>query len=268
MINRELIEKAAELISSKKPVVAFTGAGVSKESGISTYRDPGGLWDRYPEGSSGGILAVLRNHPEEGSKILKDFMARLKNARPNPGHMALVELEKMGYLRSVITQNVDNLHIEAGNSKVLELHGNIFRLRCIKCGKIIKLEREKYFEIIEEILNRMTRLTMEDLFSQLPPCECGGKRRIDFVGFGEPVKDLPEAMAEAQTCGLMLILGTSGVVYPAASIPLTAKSKGALLLEINPNRTALTDHTDLFVPEKTGEALPQIVSALKKRIKN
>jgi len=107
MIGQDLIERAAHLISSRGPAIAFSGAGISKESGISTYRDPGGLWDRYPEGSSGGILAVLANHPEEGSRILLGFLDSLKRANPNPGHTALVDLEKMGYLKAVITQNID-----------------------------------------------------------------------------------------------------------------------------------------------------------------
>jgi len=262
MIDSKPIEKTAQLISSRRPVVALSGAGISKESGIYTYRDPGGLWDRYPEGSSGGILAVLRNHPEEGAKILKKFLAGLRSAKPNLGHLALVHLEKMGYLRAVITQNIDNLHIEAGSSRVLELHGNFLRLRCTNCGKKRKLDREEYFVMVAEILDRLRRLTMEDLFSQLPRCSCGGNSRIDFVGFGELVQDFPEAIAEAETCGLMLILGTSGVVHPAASIPLLAKSKGAIVVEVNPNRTALTEHVDLFLRGKTGEVLPQVVEVL------
>ncbi|MEE4353549.1 MAG: Sir2 family NAD-dependent protein deacetylase [Desulfatiglans sp.] len=263
MIDSKLIKKAAKWIDSRSRVVAFSGAGISKESGISTYRDPGGLWDRYPEGSSGGLLAVLANHPEEGSRILLGFLDSLKRAKPNPGHSALVDLEKMGYVKVIITQNVDNLHVEAGSSRVFELHGNFLRFRCLSCGKRWKLKRKEYFEMMEEILISSTRLTMKDLFSRLPHCSCGGDSRIDFVGFGEGVQDLPEAVAEAEAAALMLILGTSGVVYPAASIPLSAKSRGALIVEINPNVTELTEYADLFVQGSTGEILPRIVAALR-----
>ena len=110
MVNDELIERVAEMIRSKGRVVAFSGAGISKESGVATYREPGGLWDRFPEGSSGGILAVLANHPEQGREIFLSFLETIKQAKPNPGHLALVDLEKMGYLEAVVTQNVDNLH--------------------------------------------------------------------------------------------------------------------------------------------------------------
>lgn len=263
MDNQEIIDKSARLISEARRVVALSGAGVSAESGISTYRDTGGIWDRYPEGNSGGITAVLANHPEEAPHILMGFLNGMKAARPNPGHLALVDLEKMGYLRSVITQNVDNLHREAGNSRVLEMHGNIFRLRCLECGKKKILERQAYFEMMAELVTKIDRFSMEEIRTRLPLCSCGGNTRPDAVAFGEPVQELKEAIAEAETCDLMLILGTSGVVYPAASLPSHARSGGARLIEINPKTSALTAQCDLFLEGKTGDILPRIVSSLQ-----
>ncbi len=263
MVSQEIIDKAAQLILKKRRVVALTGAGISADSGISTYRDRGGLWDRYPEGSSGGIMAVLANHPEDSREILTGVFDSIKAARPNQGHRALVDLEKMGYLRSVITQNVDNLHREAGNSCVMEMHGNIYRLRCLKCGRKEILERQQYFEMVAESFKKMDRVSLEDLLPGLPPCSCGGKTRLDFVAFGEPVQELAEAQAETMACDLMLILGTSGVVYPAAALPAQAKSHGAILIEINPEKSALTGQCDLFIDGKTDDILPRIVSSLK-----
>ena len=263
MVSQEMIDKASRLISGCRRVTALTGAGISAESGISTYRDPGGLWDRYPEGSSGGIIAVMARHPEDAPQILMGFLKGIKAARPNPGHQALVDLERMGYLRSVITQNVDNLHREAGSSRVFEMHGNIYRLRCLECGSKKVLERDTFFEIFEGFIAKMKRFSFEEMASHFPPCSCGGNMRLDAVAFGEPVQDLNEAMVDARACDLMLILGTSGVVYPAASLPSMAKSAGALLIEINPRGSALTDQSDLFLEGNTGEILPRIVLSLK-----
>jgi len=263
MISQEIIKKSAKLISGNPRVVALTGAGVSAESGITTYRDAGGIWDRYPEGSSGGIMAVLANHPEDAPQILMGFINGIKTARPNPGHMALADLEKMGYLKSVITQNVDNLHREAGNSRVMEMHGNIYRLRCIKCNNKKILERQEFFEMMTQLIKKMDRFSLRDIMTNFPLCSCGGNTRPDGVAFGEPVQQLKEATAEAMSCDLMLILGTSGVVYPAAAMPAHAKSQGAFLIEINPMRSALTEQCDLFIEGKTGDILPRIVSDLK-----
>lgn len=263
MITQEMIDQTAGLISKNPRVVALTGAGVSAESGITTYRDPGGIWDRYPEGSSGGIVAVMAKHPEDAPQILMGFINDIKAAEPNPGHRALVDLEKMGYLRSVITQNVDNLHREAGNSRVLEMHGNIYRLRCLKCNKKKILEREAYFDMMTALIMKMDRFSLGEMVTHFPQCPCGGNSRPDAVAFGEPVQDLQEATEEAMACDLMLILGTSGVVYPAAYLPVQAQSEGAVLIEINPRRSALTEQCDLFLEGKTGDILPGIVSSLR-----
>lgn len=263
MINQELIIKAAQMISESQYVVAFTGAGISAESGISTYRDKGGIWDKYPEGSSGGIMSVISNHPEDAPQILMGVFRSLKDAAPNPGHNALVELEKMGYLRSVITQNIDNLHREAGNKQVLELHGNALRLRCLECGKQQIYEREPYFRMMTGLISQTGPFSIQEMIKSLPLCKCGGHTRLDAVTFGEAVQDYPMAQKEAQACDMMLILGTSGVVYPAAAMPDYALSKGAKLIEINPKKSPFTKNCDIFLEGKTGELLPEIVIALK-----
>ncbi len=263
MAHKEDINKAAQLIYRSRKIIAFTGAGVSAESGISTYRDPGGLWDLYPEGGSGGILSVILNHPEDAPGILRGFLKRLKEARPNPGHLALVELEKMGYLTGVITQNIDNLHKDAGNSNVYTLHGNLFRFRCLACNSKKMYDRDEYFTMMEGVLNRFNKFNLSELLDLFPRCECGGNIRPDFVAFGEPVQDFQDAMSMADASDLMFVLGTSGVVYPAASIPVSAKSKGALLIEINPEKSSLTAECDFYIRGKTGVQLPLIVKALK-----
>jgi len=222
------IEQAAKIISSARKGVAFTGAGISAASGISTYRDSGGLWDRY---GSQGMLNVLAKHPDKAYEILKDFFSSLEKARSNPAHLALAQLEGMGHLMAVITQNVDNLHREAGSKSVYELHGNLFRFRCMTCEKKQGVQRKVFFEMIRPVFSKSDAFSLEALLLAFPRCECGGLTRPDFVSFGESVQDLLEAKVAAQTCDVMLIVGTSGVVYPAAALPGIAKSAGARLVK-------------------------------------
>ena len=254
------IEQAAKIISSARKGVAFTGAGISAASGISTYRDSGGLWDRY---GSQGILNVLAKHPDKTHEILDGFFSALEKARPNPAHLALSQLEKMGHLAGVITQNVDNLHREAGSKSVYELHGNLFRFRCMTCGrKQGGPQRETFFEIVRPVLNKADAFSLEAMLNAFPKCKCGGMTRPDFVSFGEVVQDLPEAKTAAQTCDVMLIVGTSGVVYPAAALPEIAKSSGARLIEINWKESELTSLCDLSIRAQATEALPRIMACL------
>ena len=253
------IEQAAKILSSVQKGLAFTGAGISAASGISTYRDTGGLWDRY---GSEDILNILTEHPDKAQDILEDFFSALEKARPNPAHLALAQLEKMGHLMAVITQNVDNLHREAGNRSVYELHGNLYRLRCMTCGSKQGLPREALFEMIRSALNKNDAFSLEALLQVFPKCECGGLTRPDFVSFGEAVQDLPEAKIAAQTCDAMLVIGTSGLVYPAAALPRIAKSAGAHLIEINWKESELTPLCDLSIRAQATEALPRILACL------
>jgi NAD-dependent deacetylase len=253
------IEKAAKIILSTRKCVAFTGAGISAASGISTYRDSGGLWDRY---GSQGMLNVLTKHPDKTQEILGGFFSALEKARPNPAHLALARLEEMGHLVAVITQNVDNLHREAGNRSVYELHGNLFRFRCMTCGRKQGSKRETFFEMIHPVVSNADAFSLEALLNAFPKCKCGGMTRPDFVSFGEAVQDLPEAKVAAQSCDVMLVVGTSGVVYPAAVLPEIAKASGACLIEINWKESELTPLCDLSIRAQADEALPGIVACL------
>lgn len=259
----DLIGQAAEAIRSRKPGVALTGAGVSAESGISTYRDPGGLWDTYQEGASGGMMAVLAARPDKAPEILGGFFGRLRRAEPNPGHLALAELEKMGRLSAVITQNVDGLHRRAG-STVYELHGSLYRVRCLTCGRKEELDRETLFSLADRMIEGFTQGRGGPRAGVFPPCACGaGPMRLDFVGFGEPVQDLDKALGEVGRCAFMLVVGTSGFVHPAAALPGRAKARGAFLIEVNPKESEITPLCDLYLQGAGGEVLPRLVEALR-----
>jgi len=256
-----VLEQAAEMIHSARRGVAFTGAGISAASGISTYRDTGGLWDRY---GSQGMLNVLAGHPDKAQEILGGFFSALEAARPNPAHLAMARLEEWGRLTAVITQNVDNLHREAGSRTVYELHGNLFRLRCTACGKKQGLTREALFGMVRTALAGMKEFSLAAFAQAFPNCGCGGLARLDFVSFGEAVQDLPEATSAARACDVMLIVGTSGLVYPAAALPGIAKAGGARLLEINWKESELTHSCDLSVRAQAAEALPLILDCMEK----
>jgi len=195
--------------------------------------------------------------------FVSEILAVLEKASPNPGHYALGELEKMGILRSVITQNIDNLHREAGNSRVIEVHGSIFRLVCMACGRKIELAREDLFTLGRELVKFMRAGDLEAIIKLVSRCECGGVCRMDVVGFGEPVQDMGLAMSEAREADVLLILGTSGMVYPAAYIPEHAKKTGAKVIEINATGYCFPDLLDVGIKGKTGEVLPRILQRVK-----
>jgi NAD-dependent deacetylase len=263
---RELIERTAEVIVERGNVVAFSGAGVSKESGIPTFRDPGGLWDRFESGSGGGIMGVLSANPDKAVDIMEELFKTFEQAQPNPGHHALAELERLGLLRSVITQNIDNLHREAGNTEVYELHGSVYRLRCLSCHRRIPRERCEFLDDFASMIAEMRDKGVRDFSSLLRTCDCGGMLRPDFVAFGEPVQELQSSITAASECRVMLILGTSGVVYPAASMPGYAQEAGAVIIEINPKPSALTPIAEFFLEGPTGEVLPNVIDEVKRRL--
>jgi NAD-dependent deacetylase len=242
---KDVIAQATQAIRSAGKMVALTGAGISAESGIPTFRDPGGLWDKYDPEEYATIEAFRRN-PGKVWQMMRDFTA-LKTARPNPGHFGLAQLEQLGFLRCIITQNVDNLHQEAGSRDVIEFHGNMRQVVCQRCGTVLPIH--------------------EISLESLPPyCRCGGVFKPAGVFFGEPIPQqaLYRAYEESQNCDLMLVIGTSAVVYPAADMPRVAKEAGARVIEINPEYTDLTGRvTDLIIQEKAGIAIPQIVAELK-----
>jgi NAD-dependent deacetylase len=268
MVEDKLITEAASLIAKTKYLVAFSGSGMSEESGIPTFRDPGGLWDRYDPYELGGgdVFSTLMSGsgpPGSAVSFVSEMVAVMERAHPNPGHLALAELERMGILRSVITQNIDNLHREAGNSVVIEVHGNVFRLACLGCGSKRLMEREEFLVEGKKLVELLERADMAGLLELASRCPCGGISRPDVVGFGEPVQDMPLAIKEAKNCDLFLILGTSGTVYPAASLPAYAKRAGAMLIEINASGCYFPDLVDLEIIGKTGDVLPRIVERVK-----
>ncbi len=265
-----MLERVAELIHQAHNLVAFSGAGMSAESGIPTFRDPGGLWDRYDpdEFGSGDLMTSLLKGsgiPGGAGQFLREMVTCFERAFPNPGHRALWELEEMGILRSVITQNIDNLHIEAGNTKVIEVHGSVYRLACLSCRKKTRLDRENFIRLGKELCEAVEGMDLERVMGIVPKCPCGGFCRLDVVGFGEPVQDFPQAVYEAEHADIFLVLGTSGVVWPAASLPNDAKRAGASIIEINATECSFPQLDDYFILGKTGEVLPLIVEKVRQK---
>jgi NAD-dependent deacetylase len=247
-MDHELIQKAAKDILKSKKTIAFTGAGISVESGIPDFRGAQGLWQKYDPEEYAHIHAFYSN-PDRVWLMLKDMFALIMTARPNPAHLGLAELERMGLLSSVITQNVDGLHQAAGSRKVIEFHGTHRTLSCLKCSTTID----------------GTALKMEDL---PPRCSrCSSLLKPDVVFFGEPIpwEAQTTSFKESKTCSVVLVIGTSAVVYPAASIPITAKERGATVIEINMERTPLTDQvSDYFIAGSAGEIIPAMVEEVKR----
>ncbi|NWF94429.1 MAG: NAD-dependent deacylase [Syntrophaceae bacterium] len=247
-MDHQLIERAAKDILQSKKTIAFTGAGISVESGIPDFRSAQGLWQKYDPEEYAHIHAFYAN-PDKVWLMLKDMFSLIISARPNPAHIGLAELERMGLLSSVITQNVDGLHQAAGSSKVIEFHGSHRTLTCLKCS------------------NRVdgTTLTLDDLPARCP--RCSSLLKPDVVFFGEPIPwDAQIAsFEESQSCTAVLVIGTSAVVYPAASIPFTAKERGATVIEINTEPTPLTGQiSDYLICGPAGKIIPAIVDEVKK----
>jgi NAD-dependent deacetylase len=263
--RENLPEELIQVVAHAKNIVAFTGAGMSAESGIPTFRDRGGIWDRFdPEevGTPAGIISLLTRNPEKILSFLKESFDTMRAAFPNPGHIAISELEKLNLLKFVITQNIDNLHSEAGNSNVIELHGNLYRFKCMKCGKKIKYSKSDFFQLAEKILES-DKFSIENIISAVPRCSCGGIMRIDVVLFGEPVQDMDRAYEEASRADVMLVVGTSGVVYPAASIPMVAKRHGATIIEINPSTSGFSEIVDWRLEGTSATLLNKLVQMVK-----
>lgn len=250
-----------ELLRASRSALAFTGAGVSEESGIPTFRGSGGLWEEYPPaiyGNLPGLAMVFLLCRRRLAGFAAGVVSALAEAEPNPCHRALAALEKEGLLLGVVTQNIDGLHTLAGSGRVLELHGSAFRLRCVRCRATYGVAREILEEVVERL--RRPRATRRDLLGALrryaPPCAaCGGRTRPDVVFFGEslPPGVLDEALELASRCDLLLALGTSSLVYPAAMVPRAALDAGARLVEINPHPTVLTPSAELRIPLPAGE---------------
>jgi len=228
-------------------IAILTGAGISAESGVPTFRGKDGLWNKH-DVQQLATREALHHDPELFWEFYNWRRQLLESVKPNLGHYALVDLEARYGGFSLITQNVDNLHWEAGNKNVLELHGNIKRTRCDDCG---------YELAAEDILEK----------DSVPKCpKCGQFARPDVVLFGEalPNEILAKAQEASATCELFFSIGTSALVEPAASLPYIAKANGAYIVEINTERTPLSDHADEVIIGKAGDILPQIVMLLER----
>ncbi len=241
-----MIEKAFEILNSSKSLFILTGAGISAESGIPTFRSADGLWKNY----SATELATPEAFEKDPELVWEWYHWRqgiILKAKPNPAHYAVAELEKKFNNFLLLTQNVDNLHRRAGSNKVLELHGNIFRARCLNCGRIVHHQIEPEKEI-----------------NNSPRCDCGGRLRPDVVWFGEAIpQDIWQTSLEfLSTADTSIICGTSGVVWPAAAIPEMAKKSGAKTIEINLEPTPISSIVDISIQGKAGEILPQIIQTL------
>ena len=259
----QLIARAARDLVDAKYAVGLTGAGISTESGIRDFRGPQGVWTLNPEAERraySGYQKFLEDPKGWWEERLAGtglgFLGNLEEAMPNAGHYTLVELEKMGILKCVITQNVDALHEKAGTKNLLEYHGSSAKLRCVSCN--LRFRRDEF---------DLEKLMQED---QLPPhCpKCGGIVKSDSVAFGEPIPSdvAQQSLEEAWKCDLMLICGTSAVVYPFASLPRIARERGAAtIIEVNAEPTPLTEEgiSDYLISGKTGEILPRILEEVK-----
>ena len=277
----DLIERAARDVAGSEYAIALTGAGISTESGIPDFRGPQGVWTKNPEAERRayrGYQEFLRDpagYWKERLAAGTGALGELGAREPNAGHHALVKLERMGILKCTITQNVDALHERAGTRHLLEYHGSFAKLRCISCNA--RFARDEFD--LQELLR-------ED---RLPPrcSKCGGVVKGDTVGFGEPIPDdvAHQSLEEAWKCDLMLICGTSAVVFPFANLPTVARQKmreaqretangllavekvpAVTIIEVNAEPTPLTwgGVSDYLIQGKTGEVLPAIVERVKK----
>lgn len=244
----QLIKQAASRLRRSKHTVALTGAGISVESGIPPFRGAGSLWEKFDPMKFAEINYFLQ-HPDEVWKIfLSEMKKTLVNAQPNDGHKGLAELEKMNMLSTIITQNIDGLHQKAGNSDVIEFHGSFASFSCLNCGNK---------KSVEEI----------NIDTLPPKCEkCGGIFRPDCVFFGEmiPQDHLYRSNIEASQCDVMLVVGTSALVQPAASIPSIAKASRGFIIEINPSPTPLTGFiADISLTGPAGNIMNKLIKELK-----
>ena len=247
------IDLLCDLILQAKKIVVFTGAGVSTESGIPDFRSPGGIWDKYDPDEFTiqkflGSAETRRKH----WKMLSES-SLITETKPNPAHYAITKLDRLGKLDCVITQNVDNLHQKAGvpENKVFELHGNMKWTICLSCHQRFPTE---------ELLQRIKQET------DVPACpNCQGILKPDVVLFGEalPEKTLTEATRRSQNCDLLIIIGSTLVIYPAAYIPMYAKNAGAKLAIINLSDTPLDHYATLVIHGKAGEIMSRVIGKVK-----
>lgn len=241
----KLIDEASEIIITSKLTLALTGAGISVESGIPDFRGAGGLWSKY-DPSEYATINAFQADPEKVWKMLSDMDDLLDRAEPNKAHLGIGELERMGYLHHVITQNVDSLHQAGGSKNVIEYHGNSRTLSCLWCGR-------KY-------------VSSEKRDEYPPRCECQKILKPDVVFFGEgiPPEALNRSFQLASKAEALMVVGTSALVSPANTIPIVTKRNGAKIIEINTERTHLTDSiTDIFLKGSAGSIISDLLESVQ-----
>jgi NAD-dependent deacetylase len=236
-------DKLINALKNARKVAVLTGAGISAESGVPTFRGEEGLWKKFRPEELANYDAFMRN-PELVWEWYQWRRSMIYDIEPNPGHYALVELGKK-YDLTLITQNIDGLHEKAGSTNIIELHGNIRRNKCATCGRMYDGE-----------------ISVEQ--KDLVKCRCGGNIRPDVVWFGEalPAEAFRNAFQAAETCDVFFSVGTSALVQPAAQLPLTAKESGAFVVEVNPDRTVITAYLDEHLHGPSGEIMPRLLEQL------
>jgi NAD-dependent deacetylase len=249
------IERAAEALVRSKYPIALTGAGMSVESGIPPFRGPGGLWTKYGEPPMNGFQ-IFMSDPKKGwedrlKPRYEELWQPLRVAKPNPGHHALADLEKLGVLRFLITQNVDDLHRQAGTQALAEIHGNFKLVRCLECSA--RFPEEK--------------ISLEVLPPSCP--RCAGLLKSDTVSFGEPIPAdvLRQCADHASRSDLVIVAGTSATVYPAAGFAIEVKERGGKLIEVNLYESEITGICDYSLRGTSAETLPRLLDAVRARRK-
>ena len=244
------LEKAAEILVNSEYLVAFTGAGISAESGVPTYRGEDGLWNKYdPEKTA--TLSGFKDDPDKFWGFIRD-MAVAGDISPNPAHQVLADWEENNILQAIITQNIDLLHQQAGSEEVLELHGSLQTAECYGCG------RKYNWQWIEEKLEE----------NEIPVCkDCGSKKiKPNVVFFGEmlPQDTIRAAEQEARKCEVMLVIGSSLAVHPAASLPARARQTGAQLIYVNADKGERPELFDVILEGKAGKVIPEMHEKIQK----
>jgi len=242
----KISEIAQKIIEGKKNVI-FTGAGISTESGISDYRSKGGIWDQFKPVYYDEFLTSKDARIEHWRQKM-ELYDDLVQAKPNPAHLGVAALNKKGFLEAVITQNIDGLHQAAGlpDEKIIELHGNSTRAKCLECNAVIS------------IAEAHERISTGDL---APECECGGYLKTDTISFGQamPVAEMEQASALSRSCDAFLVIGSTLIVHPAASLPALAQQSGAFTAIINLSETPYDKMFDVLIRGKAGEVIQLMV---------
>lgn len=254
-ILEEQIKKLAKLILDSKNIVALTGAGMSTESGIADFRSPGtGLWEKVDPYEYASIDSYIA-HPTKNLEFMLETGKAIFSARPNKGHKALTKLQKLGKLKGVLTQNIDRLHHKAKTKNIVEFHGNVMEAKCLQCGEVFPI----------------TNMVNQVLQGRSPSCNvCNGMLKPNAIFFGEPLESqvLQAADEIIAGCNLLIVLGSSLVVFPVAFYPQKALSLGAKIAIINIQETDMDSLAEVVIHEKIGDTFPKIVSIVEEKIEN